>query len=104
MNTQQLQALLALIDDTPTGSSARLPDRVFVRTVTMHHIGQVISIDPDWLVLDLCSWVADSGRFHEALETGTLDEVERFPDRVWINRGSIVDLTAWNHDLPNTSK
>ena len=104
MNTQQLQHLLALIDDTPTGNPPRLPDRVFVRTVTMHHIGRVIDITADWLVLDDCSWVGDSGRFGEALATGTLQETERFPDRVWIGRGSIVDLTAWNHPLPTVSK
>ena len=105
MNETLLKLIAAALDDDPTPTTpTNLPPVVFVRTVTMHHIGRVIDITADWLVLDDCSWVGDSGRFGEALATGTLNETERFPDRVWIGRGSIVDLTAWNHPLPTVSK
>ena len=37
-------------------------------------------------------WIADDGRFSEAMKTGNYSEVEPFPDgRVLIGRGSIVD-------------
>lgn len=105
MNAQQLAQLLAIIDDTPTTGDQFKPGMVvFIRTVTMHHIGRIVDVTPDWFVLDDCSWVADSGRFSDALTTGTLNETERFPDRVWVGRGAIVDVTLWNHPLPTVSK
>ena len=107
MNHTQLTHLLSLLTDSDGDSTpdlvVTLPPVVFVRTVTMHHVGRVVDITADWLILDDASWVADSGRFGEALATGKLSEVERFPNRVWIGRGAIVDLTAWTHPLPTVS-
>ena len=50
------------------------------------------------------SWVADSGRFHNALKDGTLNEIEPFISDVIINRGGIIDVTEWIHDLPKNQK
>ena len=72
----------------------------FIRTVTMHSVGKLVSIDDKELVLSHASWVADSGRFHNALRDGTLDEVEPFVTNVLINRNSIIDATIWGHELP----
>lgn len=78
---------------------------VFVRTVTHHYTGRVESISDRWLVLTECAWIADDGRFSVALATGTLNEVEPFPDgAVWIGVGTILDLSAWSHDLPRIVK
>ena len=109
MNHTQLTHLLALLTDAD-GESTRpdlvvtLPPVVFIRTVTMHYVGHVIDITADWIILDNASWVADSGRFGEALATGKLNETELFPNQVWVGRGAIVDVTAWNHPLPTSSQ
>lgn len=81
-----------------------LPGTVFVRTVTMYYVGRIIEEVDGYIVLGDASWVADTGRFGEALATGTLNEVERFPNPVWVNTGAIVDITAWHHPLPIESK
>lgn len=79
-------------------------ERVFVRTVTMHYTGRLVSFDPDSIVLSDAAWIADSGRFHDALTTGKLNEVEPFLDDVIVGRGALVDITRWNHELPRTQK
>lgn len=84
----------------PTG------ENVFVRTVTMHFTGRLTRVTAGELVLCEAAWIADSGRFHVALASGTLNEVEPYPDtsEVIIPRGSIIDVSRWLHPLPRSAK
>jgi len=77
---------------------------VLIRTVTMTLTGRVASLSPAWIVLDDAAWIADTGRFADALSKGTLSEVEPFCDRMWVSRGAIVDMTFWNFPLPRDQK
>lgn len=77
---------------------------VFVRAVTFHYVGRIVSVDDRWMVLTDAAWVADSGRFADALNTGELSEVEPYPGEVAINLGAIVDVSPWLHDLPREQK
>ena len=79
-------------------------EKYFVRTVTMHTIGELIGVNDSELLFKNAAWVADSGRFYDALKNGTLYEVEPFIDDVIVNRGSIVDATKWKHELPIAQK
>ena len=72
----------------------------FVRTVTFHMTGRLKAVTDCDIVLSDAAWVADSGRFADALKTGKLAEVEPYPDEVIINREAIVDVSGWLHDLP----
>jgi hypothetical protein len=75
----------------------------FFRTVTYHIIGKVIKIVGTMLQLEQASWVADSGRFMNAIKEGTLNEVEPVGD--WfVNIGAIVDFGIWDHELPKKQK
>jgi hypothetical protein len=66
---------------------------VFIRTVTHHHTGRLVQVTDQELVLEDAAWIADDGRFEEALKTGVFNEVEMFPrGRVIIGRGAIIDL------------
>lgn len=76
----------------------------FIRTVTMHLTGKLEKITPKEMVLSNASWIADSGRFHDALKNGELNEVEPFVSDVILNRESIVDATEWIHKLPKNQK
>src|SRR5574341_1053677 len=61
-------------------------------TVTMYYTGKLRQVTAQELVLTDAAWIADTGRFSEALRTGTLSEVEPFPEgQVVIGRGAIVD-------------
>lgn len=63
-----------------------------IRTVTMIDTGRLIRVTPQELVLEDAAWIADTGRFSDALEKAEFGEVEPFPDgEVIIGRGSIVD-------------
>ncbi len=76
----------------------------FIRTVTMNHIGILKKVYDNELVLSDCSWIADSGRFHDALKSGNLNEIEPFIDDVIIGRNSIIDMTHYRHEVPKCQK
>ena len=75
----------------------------FIRTCSYHWTGRVTAIRGRFLLLADAAWIADSGRFHEAITTGELGEVEPVTD-VIVNIDSITDALLWVHDLPRTQK
>jgi len=75
----------------------------FIRTVTYHLVGRVKSIFGKFLELEDASWVADSGRFMNAIKEGTLNEVEPV-GKAYVNTESITDFFPWNNKLPDAQK
>lgn len=64
----------------------------FLRTVTHHHTGRLVQVTNTELVLEDACWIADDGRFSDALKKCEFGEVEPFPKgRVIIGRGSLID-------------
>lgn len=78
--------------------------KVFIRTVTNYFTGKIVAIDKTFVTLTDAAWVASTGRFCAALTSGTLDEVEPYPDNICVAIGAIVDITAWRHALPREVK
>ena len=81
--------------------------KVFIRTVTSHFTGEVIEETATSIVLVKAAWIADTGRFTQAMATGEFSEVEPYPDdfEVAINTGSITDVVRnWPHPLPRVQK
>ena len=77
----------------------------FIRTVTFHYTGKLVEVYPTELVLVDAAWIADDGRFMQAVKDGSFNEVEPFPDgRVIIGRGSIIDATEIPFALPRSQK
>lgn len=74
-----------------------------IRTVTLYYTGKVKRITPKEIILEDAAWIADTGRFSDALKTGTLNEVEPMGE-VIIGRGSVVDAARWTHKLPMEKK
>ena len=80
-------------------------ENYFIRTVTMIQIGKLIKVTDKELVLEDAIWVADTGRFADALEKGNLDEVEPFPaGEVIVGRGAIIDACIWSNDIVRERK
>ena len=75
----------------------------FIRTVTYHLTGKVKTIVGKFLVLEDAAWIADSGRFSNAIKKGTLNEVEPVGDAI-VNTDSIADAFPWVHALPKEQK
>lgn len=76
----------------------------FVRTVTMYFTGRLIAVYPQELVFEEAAWIADTGRFKQALETGSFNEVEPYPTQVIIGRGAIIDISPFALALPRKQK
>lgn len=63
-----------------------------IRTVTMIDTGKLVEVTPIELVLEDAAWIADTGRFSEAVEKAEFGEVEPFPEgRVIVGRASVID-------------
>ena len=63
-----------------------------IRTVTMIDTGILVGVGDKELVLEEAAWIADTGRFSDALAKAEFNEVEPFPSgRVIINRSCIID-------------
>lgn len=63
-----------------------------IRTVTMIDTGRLVAVTAQELVLEDAAWIADTGRFAQALEQAQFAEVEPFPSgRVIIGRGAVID-------------
>lgn len=79
-------------------------EAVFVRTVTHHYTGTLAACDESFLQLDDAAWIADDGRFANALKDGTLNEVEPYPGTCLVSRGALLDVSEWLHELPRKQK
>ena len=74
-------------------------EKYFFRTVTYHMTGRVKKVIGSILELENASWIADSGRFMNAIKEGKLNEVEPV-GRAYINIQTVVDFFPWKHPLP----
>jgi len=87
------------LGDAQANDCLPLGQKVIVRTVTHFHIGTLVAIEGQWLMLDDALWVANTGRWHQALEEGKVEEADPFPGRVWVNAYGVIDITPWPHDV-----
>lgn len=74
-------------------------EKYFFRTVTYHMTGRVKKLVGNIVELENAAWIADSGRFMQAIKEGVLKEVEPV-GRAYINLASVVDFFPWKHALP----
>lgn len=74
-------------------------EKFFFRTVTYHLTGKVKKVIGSILELENAAWIADSGRFMQAIKNGELKEVEPV-GRAFINIQAVTDFFPWKHPLP----
>ena len=74
-------------------------EKLFIRTVTNYWTGEFVGITGGFIELNDAAWIANTGRFSDAIKTGALVEVDPV-GRAWVGVGAIVDFTTWNHPLP----
>jgi hypothetical protein len=66
--------------------------------------GRLVAITPQELVIEDAAWIADTGRFADALISLDFNEVEPFPEgRVIVGRGSLIDAVQIK-GLPRSQK
>ena len=108
MNNEQLKKMLddpdveicvkrksqdGVVEPFPIGGS------IFIRTVTNYYTGRVVGLVDGFVQLADAAWIADTGRFSTAIETGEFNEVEPLTT-CYVSRASIVDVVPWLHPLP----
>ena len=74
-------------------------EKFYFRTVTYHLTGRVKKVIGHIFELENAAWIADSGRFMNAIKEGKLNEVEPV-GRAYINIQSVTDFFPWKHTLP----
>ncbi len=77
--------------------------KFYFRTVTYHLTGEVKKIVGRFASLKNAAWIADSGRFNEAIKDGTLNEIEPVGD-AFVNLDTVTDFFPWKHTLPTKVK
>lgn len=93
---KQLAALLQQPQNT-VSTAWEIGQCYLIRTVTMIDTGRVVEVTPYEIVLTDAAWIADTGRFSDALTSLKFSEVEPFPDgRVIVGRGAIIDAVKIN--------
>ena len=86
-----------------TDLSDLIGKKFFFRTITYHLVGRVEKSIGMLLYLTNASWVADSGRFMNAIKDGILNEVEPV-GIAFLNLNSVTDFFPWVHELPTKQK
>jgi hypothetical protein len=105
MNVEiELSELLSLSSKQSQTHSFEVGKAYLIRTVTMHYTGRVEKVTDSDIVLSDAAWIANTGRYYDALKSGELSEVEPYPEGAFVSRGSIVDFTEWKHKLPRMQK
>ena len=77
--------------------------KYFFRTVTYHLVGKVVERFGSFVHLKDASWIADSGRFMNAIKEGAVKEVEPV-GTAYVNLQSVTDFFPWKHPLPKEQK
>ena len=105
-DTEQVNLLLKLVQLLTKGPQEannsdgfwEIGKPYFIRTVTHHLTGRLIAVTNQELWLEDAAWIADDGRFSQAVESGEFQEVEPFPSgrSVAVGRGALIDATLIN--------
>lgn len=91
-DARQIAALFSTIPATSPSHPFEVGEAYLIRTVTMIDTGVIKAVYPTEIVLTDAAWIADTGRFSDAIRKAEFSEVEPFPDgEVIIGRGAIID-------------
>ena len=83
----------------------RIGKNYLIRTVTMILTGRLTQVTRQELVLEDAAWIADTGRFMQAVADGNFKEVEPFPDGpVIVGRGALIDAVMVSFAVPRSQK
>ena len=92
LTLKEIREIAAIANPQASSHPWEIGKIYLIRTVTMIDVGRVVAVYPTEIVLEEACWVADTGRFTQAVATAEFSETEPFPDgRVIIGRGSIID-------------
>lgn len=101
---RQIREVSALCGSGTDNSAWEIGKNYLIRTVTMIDTGRLVAVTSHELVLEDAAWIADTGRFAQAVSDAEFSEVEPFPaGRIIIGRGSVIDAVLIKK-LPRSQK
>lgn len=104
MKLKDILALTSCLNTKCDDTAFEVGRCYLIRTVTFYYTGRIRKITSNELVLEDAAWIPDTGRFNECLADGKFNEVEPFKNDVIVPKGSIIDATIWDHQLPRSVK
>lgn len=101
----EAKQLATMFAEKSDNSAWEIGANYLIRTVTMIDTGRLVGVTQQELILEDAAWIADTGRFSDAVKSANFNEVEPFPDgRVIIGRGSVIDAIKLSGTLPRSKK
>lgn len=81
-------------------------ENYFIRTVTYYYTGKLKAVYENELILTDAAWIADTGRFTQAVAEGQYSDIEPYPDGrdIIVGRPTITDAMVISHPLPRKQK
>jgi hypothetical protein len=80
-------------------------ERYYIEQVTKYFTGRLVALTDNEFILDQCAWIADTGRYAQAMQSGNFSDVEPFPDGlVFVARNATVMVRPWSLVLPRSQK
>lgn len=105
LTLREIKQISSLLGNSSPNHPYKIGASYLIRTVTMIQTGLLVEVTNQELVLEDAAWIADTGRFGEALINGQFNEVEPFPEgRVIVGRGAVIDATEIKFPLPRIVK
>ena len=104
---RELSSIFGAQPNTKRLPFAAIGENVFVATITAHYTGRVTAVSEEEVQITDAAWIADDGRFAQAMESGDFSEIEPFPDGVPIilNRSTFLFWRRLPGDgLPRSQK
>jgi hypothetical protein len=102
---KELKSLLPEYKTQKTKTFFEIGQIYLVRTVTMIVVGELIDFNDQELLFAKASWIADTGRFSDALkDVCKIKEIEPFTNNAIVGRGGLIDATIIKADLPLQQK
>ena len=99
-----VKAIVAMFGQQDAHQPFEIGKGYFIRTVTHYLTGRIVSVGQQEIVVEEAAWIADTGRYADALKSHRFKEVEPYPDgKVIIGRGSIIDAVSIDK-LPREQK
>lgn len=93
----QARELAALFSQTARADDShwKIGNPYLIRTVTMIDTGILVAVTDKELVLEEAAWIADTGRFSDAIAKAEFGEVEPYPaGQVIVGRAALIDAVV----------
>jgi len=94
LSINDIRELIGSVDNNanPNDGIYEVGKNYFIRTVTHYLTGKLQRVGSQELVLQEAAWIADTGRYADAIKSCDFSEVEPYPPGFLIvGRGSIID-------------